>query len=151
MAAGDSTYKTIATVGIVPIESITLADGSDTTEVINSNIDKTLGSSITRDTAGTFASIKYNGSYTVTFGGESLETIFSTGGSNFIVNFVFIKVITYNDLVKISFDGGTTDHCTLFSEGSFFASEMALVDEDISINGGTSSVVEIYAEFEQVV
>ena len=88
-----SSFKLRYNVSVTPVEEVTLADGSDVSYNINSNVDKILGGSSSRTIGSTAALVKYKSSYTTTTSGVALSDATILNNAT-IFTLLFIKIIS---------------------------------------------------------
>lgn len=141
---------------LVPKETTTLSDGSETITSINSNIDKVFGSSIEKSFGTSSANVKYKEYLTTTSGvllshssifnsSPNIKFLFirivsagSSGTPNCIVAFdstpnYFIKLSGVNDFCMIPLDDGggiyalTAGDIRIMSEGSTTVANIEII------------------------
>ena len=155
-----SAFNTDFYINVVPREITTLSDGVDTVININSNIDKTLGSSITKSGLTDPANVKYKASYTTTTGALGVALSYSTILNSVCnVKDLFIKITAAGSTgipnVRILYGSGATlsGYSYLSGVGDFIkigfsdgAGTHQLATSDItvaSITAATVAIIEI--------
>lgn len=107
---------------VSPLEVVTLSDGVDAVRVINSNIDKSLSSTIEKSYGSVSTEIKYKASYLTTITGVALSHS-SILNSSADMGFLFIKISSAGSSgtpeCYVSLDGGSTYRIRLLGTGDF--------------------------------